>query len=849
MIALLLATALALPPGAEAVRIGDDAWPEKVSAVREGEKVWWWSHDCAPSTSECIAPVVRSVQVVDTASGKPLPGARVIWGTDPMRKDLPDAFLPFAITGAGGEAVLRLPRDARVRMRVDGPRAASWWQSVAPGHTTVRLTAVPASPSPVQLTTGGSEPATRAVVQLEGSDVRSWAIARDGRITLPALPAGPVQLVAWSEASAPLVMEVDPGSVPRTIDLPRGVSIRGRVIDARRRPIEGAAIEAVVPIGKLPRGLRRHAKSTGAGTFVLRGIPAGAVQLKLTRAGRASAVRRIDADGDVDAGDITLRAARQIALRVVDAEGAPVTGATVRAAGSPPATTGSDGIARLDSVAAEEDVPVTITAQGFRDAEVDVPPDTKFPLDVALSRGVRVLGRVVDAESGESAGPGDVRIDNNGGQHIVAFDESGLIDIGGLDEGSLAVEIRANAHAPRSLEARTVAAGETWDLGTLSMDPGTILTGRILDRDRGGAVPGARIRVLRRGDFDVALAAVMKDWIEARSNDEGMFVVRGLASGSYVVLVGAPGFAPRVLTADADAEALDVKLDRARGLAIDCAPAHRCGTEARLLYGGSAYPWASASATMHEGRARILTAAPGTALLRLVERGEIVHEREVQIGATPETTIEIRLATATLRGTVASAGRPRRDGGSVELRARTAPSAGMPVYVQHRTPDRQSLGGAWQTELPALRMAQVGDGGHFEFAELDPGEYDATYRREGITTTPVRLLVRPGTSHFVLDVAPGQVRGRVLHENGAPAAFAAVRIVDASGSQAVAHADRLGNFETLGIAEGRALLVAGNEHAEASAEVMVSARGAAVVEMVMRPRADRPALTPFRSAE
>jgi hypothetical protein len=103
MIALLLAATLALPAGAEAVRIADDAWPEKIAEVRAGERVWWWSKDCVPqlltagpSAMECAAPMVRRVLVVDRDSGKKLPGARVVWGTDAMRVDLPDAMLPSA---------------------------------------------------------------------------------------------------------------------------------------------------------------------------------------------------------------------------------------------------------------------------------------------------------------------------------------------------------------------------------------------------------------------------------------------------------------------------------------------------------------------------------------------------------------------------------------------------------------------------------------------------------------------------------------------------------------------------------------------------------------------------------
>jgi hypothetical protein len=846
MIALLLAATLALPAGAEAVRIADDAWPEKIAEVRAGERVWWWSKDCVPqlltagpSAMECAAPMVRRVLVVDRDSGKKLPGARVVWGTDAMRVDLPDAMLPSAITGVDGDALLQFPPSGMVRVRVDGPRAASWWQSVTPGDAPVRLAAVPASPASVQVTVAGSEPALHAVVQIEVSDVRSWAVARDGRITIPAIPPVPVTVATWSDASAPVVMELDAAQLPRVLDLPRGWSVSGRIVDARRRPIEDAAIEGIVAIGKLPRGLRRHARSTRAGTFVLHGIPAGPMQLKFRKAGRATVVRGIEAVGDVDAGDITLRASRQLALRVVDSGGRPVAGATARVTGGPSGSTGRDGIARIDAVSAEDDVAVQVAAEGFRATEIEVAVDAKFPLDVELSRGVRVIGSVVSAKSGERAGPGDVLVNNNGTQRVVTFDESGAIDIGGLDQGKLAFEIRAQAMTPLKIDARTLSAGEIWDLGTLRLDQGAAIAGIVLDGQM--PLPGARIRALRRSGVDAGLAVVMSDWIAATSGDDGAFTVAGLASGSHVLLFDALGFAPRVVTVDVDADAGDgdakpmkVALERARGLAIDCAPVRRCGSEARLLYAGAEYPWASASATLRDGKARIAAAAPGNSLLRLVGEGQVVHERTVAIGAAAETEVEIRLVDATLRGIVSSAGRARRDGGTVELRARTSPSAGVPIYLEHRTPDGQVSGGAWQSDLPSMESAPVDESGQFVFAELEPGQYEAIYRREGRASRPVTLTAGPGISNVVIEVAPGELRGRVMKEDGTPAGFATVKIIDASRSELVVRSDQFGRFEAIGIAAGRAIVSAESDRMHAATEVDIDLRGTASVELVMR---------------
>ncbi|HYC62388.1 MAG TPA: carboxypeptidase-like regulatory domain-containing protein [Thermoanaerobaculia bacterium] len=796
MIAILLATALALPPGAEAVRIGEDRWPEKAEkrdAPKTGQRLWWWSRDCAPQlltpevpAIECKAPVVRRVHVVDRDSNKKLPGARVIWGTEAMLADIPDAMLPFAIADAEGNALVHVPADDGVRVRVDGPRIASWWQSAE-----TKLAAVPASPQSLNMNVEG-EPATFVLVQFElpnlggSTGPRSWAVARDGRVTLPALPPVPMMMIAWSRTSAPMAMNVEAAALPRTLELPRGMEVSGRIVDSRRRPLEGAAIEAVFAIANLPRGLRRRVQSTRAGTFVIRGIPAAPVQLTFRKTERATLVRGIDAGSETDLGDITLHPARSIVVRVIDADGQPVAGARVRAAAGALGTTGKDGTARLEAIAADDEVSIHVTASGFRDAETSADPDAKSPLVVEMSRGVRVIGRVTRLwsaatpvaafqcrsascgaapEAGASAWKApadaaalhmDVLVMNNGGQHIERFDESGAIDIGGLDEGTLALEIRAPGFRPHAIPQRTVLTGETVDLGALELSEGAMLSGRVVDRENDAPLSGVHVRVLRPRAMGAGVAVAMNDWIETTSDEDGAFRVAGLASGPHVLLFDAAGFAPRVMNAEArekESEAVEVELDRARVLSIECAPIARCGSDVRLLYAGSAHPWASIPAALQEGKARIVSAPPGQAVLRFVRSGAVVHERTVHIGMAAETAVQVWLATATLRGTIMTAGRARRDGGTVELRSRAA-SGGIPVYVEHRTPDGLSTGGAWQSEIPSFATAVVDDAGNFVFEELNLGEYDATYRGDDVSSKTLAIVVRPGASHVMLEVEP-----------------------------------------------------------------------------------------------
>ena len=144
--ALSLAAALAFPPGAETIVVSADSWPERqrVQTLGRGERVWWWTQDCAPQMLPAddanIACAPTAPLRVSTAAH-----ARVIWATDAMLVHLPDALLPFALADVDGNAVLHVPARGAVQVRVDGPRSASWWQTAAAGAT-LHLVAVSASP-------------------------------------------------------------------------------------------------------------------------------------------------------------------------------------------------------------------------------------------------------------------------------------------------------------------------------------------------------------------------------------------------------------------------------------------------------------------------------------------------------------------------------------------------------------------------------------------------------------------------------------------------------------------------------------------------------------------------------
>jgi hypothetical protein len=381
---------------------------------------------------------------------------------------------------------------------------------------------------------------------------------------------------------------------------------------------------------------------------------------------------------------------------------------------------------------------LTVKARGFRSNEIDVNPKTEV---IELSRGVRVIASLINAKTG------NVLVLNNGARRVVAF-ENGAIDIAGLDAGTLAIEIRANGLAPMPIAERVVIEDETLDLGPLQLNEGVAIAGRVVAED--APVANAVIRALRHREDGPAIAFVMRDWIETRTDDDGTFVISGLTDGSHVLIVEAAGFAPRVVTAEKD---VTIELDRARTVIVDCAPVHRCGDEARLLYGGAGYPWASSSALLRDGRAQIAVAPPGAALLRLIRDGQVIDERRIDVGDDDETTIAIRLGTTRVSGVVVADGRPRR-GGVVELHRELGDAGGMPVWIESRTAEGQVADARWLNAPARIETAVVDDAGRFTFDDVDPGEFQIAYHDDSGTVTPLRVVIPPAPEFRVMLTIP-----------------------------------------------------------------------------------------------
>jgi hypothetical protein len=867
-LALFLAAALSLPSPANAVRVAPDGWPvaadpQKIEAPAAGERIWWWSPDCAAQrlTTEapeaaCRAPRKQAIRVLDE-HGKPVAGARLIWASGDMLSDLPETLLPFTTSLDDGSAELALPPGETAYVRVAGPRLASWWQKVA---TTTPSTAAPIrlqASSAVELhprlrLEGGS--AARSIIELEPAGIvslpdapRAWGAAdRDG-VTLLPIPRMAVQYTAWCDDCEPAGGAATTADFPPLLTMRRGSSAAGRIVDAKRAALADAKLEAVFRLPNASRGLRRRATSDASGRFALHGLASGPVQLLIRKPGYATVIRMLDGRGaGIDLDDVVLRRARKLLVRVTDRDGKAVAGAEITSAEGARATTAATGAATLDSIPADEELDLAIRARGFRPATITVPRNAKSAVDAVLSRGVRVLATLRKGGSRELAGAGTVLVTNNGARRLVRIDEPGKLDVGGLDAGTLSLEIRADGLAPYPVAERTLRADEVWNLGDVAIPAGAAITGKVIARLTGAPVPGAKIRALRRSSWGPVGSFAMRDWSEAVSGDDGAFAVAGLHAGPQVMLVEAAGFAPRLITPqagdDGSADAGEVSLDIARELVVRCTPVRRCGSEAKLLFAGREMPWASVSASMQDGVAHIVPAGSGTSTLALLDRGHTVHERSVEISSTSDRTeVAVALATVAVEGVVTSGGRPCRRG-SVALVRESGGGGVMPVYVESRTPEGQVAGSRWLTDMPQREVAGVDERGHCLFADLQPGIYRATYSDEGAAANAIRIEV-PAAERFTfaLDVPAGAVGGRIVDERSAPVAFASVELRDAGGEAHTAMSSASGEFTMHGIPPGRASLRARSGDAEGSADVTIEPPQTATADLVLRKK-ERPEL-------
>jgi RNA polymerase sigma-70 factor (ECF subfamily) len=466
-----------------------------------------------------------------------------------------------AVASAPGAVASRPPDEVATR--------AAAAAADAPGQLTltgqVRRRGVPYADAAVSLR-------WFAGYEADGAVLAQHAVAcdRDGRFTWRGPRRDAVATVVavtpdqpLRTSCTPVAVEPDDASAELDVEVtPLDCVLHGRVHDRGGAPIAGA---------RLAVNLWRETETTTGpdGAYEMR-VPTEAWPLLVSAPGRRNRLL----EGYVPTGatrhalDIELEPGEQRVGRVVDAHGAAVAGATVRASGLPrPIETDADGRFTLDGLAPGSRHRVTAAKAGFQRAET-MTGSSRDPLELVLQPGVAVVVRVV-TPAGAPVGGAVVRVGADTMQPPARKGVSGPDGRLRLDDlGTRAVRVVVEKAGSPATWVQVEPASTNGEV-PIVLRPGFGLRGTVFDGN-GAPLAGASVYCEREQGVGVERAVGSR----ATTGPDGRFELRGVPGEPCIVyafhaenergsvsfqggaladtvlrLVPAPGVAGRVLDA------------------------------------------------------------------------------------------------------------------------------------------------------------------------------------------------------------------------------------------------------------------------------------------------------------
>jgi hypothetical protein len=505
------------------------------------------------------------VEVRAAGKGTPVAGARV---------ELRSTLVWRAESDANGLAVLTGVGPGARPLRVEAPGFAPAAELVPtePGaavqRVQVRLSAGAAVSGRV-LDPGG-RPVEGARVWPRSSsqpfpviDPAFDAVTTDGagRFVIAALAPGSYQLAAShpafaATATAPL--RIPPGGLENLeIRLPAGGRLAGEVRDAAGAPAAAVQVRVGALSRTLPWNDTREVFTDGAGKFSLSGLPRRTVQV--VALGPRGASRMVSADlsaADTASVTLTLEQTGSLEGLVVDGKGQPIAEAQVSARGAPPADQPllwdlrggpmqvSDGSGRFRFAGLPDG------EYRLRAARPDAPPDGWHLQPETLARtgqnDVRVLVRGDGSVSGralfaDGAVPVSFTVRIGPLRSAPFAGGDGRFSLA-APAGDRELTISGPGFASRKLPV-AVAEGADRDLGTVTLERGRAVTGRVLAAD-GTPVEGATVAAgwgLTGSGVSLYIANESVGAQETTSDRDGRFSFGGFDDRRLVVVADREG--------------------------------------------------------------------------------------------------------------------------------------------------------------------------------------------------------------------------------------------------------------------------------------------------------------------
>ena len=607
----------------------------------------------------------------------------------------------------------------------------------------------------------------------------------NGRLALPAMAAGETLRLAVRDPRFAYFQGLLPAG-PHTIELSAGRTLRGIVRDAEKRPLAGVTVQALLPVEKEPgRRGRLSIETDGEGRFELAGLPAIRCFTSWTHPAFATHRRWVDLNRDGEL-EITLDAGRTVPVQVKNSAG-PLQDATLREPESGEIwSTDAEGRATLQGLPAGTPLSLEIEAQDHLPRKIQLPRHDE-EIQVSLERGGQLRFRVLDGSGGTPLERLSLswRQDRVNHRSEVQGIE-GYFRLGGLGTGPIELRIEAEGYRPTHLELRS---GEgTQDLGTLLLDPGVVIEGRLWDLNRDRSLAGALVTLPRRSPQGSLAARHFQHVQTTRTDDQGLFRLRGLPTGSVCAEIQHADLPPTPLPIQdlETSELRDLGLlllsegHRVRGRVVDAAgqglSSQRVELRSLDLYNPCLRLETQSDDT---GDFAFPAVAPGRYFAAVRGKQRLLAARSIEIDDRDRDIGEIRIHSRRFAGRVSI--NDTTTEGTLTFEASgtgVADFRPIPVFVSYRGPgthgDQRLI-----NDLGTRFGTAVEADGTYETQQVFPArEALITYRPKG---SPAELLHRAripadGESPLDLDFQGAPITGQVLDEERNPLAGVALEL-------------------------------------------------------------------------
>ncbi len=630
-----------------------------------------------------------------------------------------------------------------------------------------------------------------------------------GRFRIRGLAPGPHSIAAVTAGRGPAVVVVEAwrtdAPVRTAIDLPRGRSIAGTLVDAAGRPIQRALVRLHLVAEGLFAFAGRSSRSDASGSFVLRDLAPGAHRVLVTLDGAElpNELESFVVDDTDDGLSVrwTLPETYSIEGRVVDTQGQGVPTAAVSTHGTRGRTdrtersswsdanhqvawTRPDGTFRLQGLGPGP-FQVHALRAGFGRAErTDVSAGTR-DLEIVLRERPALRGQVIDAETSEPVPVFTVETMHAQSLRVrgvefpsmrdraVAFRAAdGRFELCDRSPEVYRVVVVAPGYAPSTLQDVDLrSAGANL---VVRMGRGATIRGRIVDGASGAPLAAVRLDV---EDLARNVLRIREPPARASSRPDGSFEIHDVEPLDRAVVVArhdarVPTSSPVVrLVAGSTVEVGDLPMERGgscAGRVVDAAGRPHSGWELHFLAREPMHPVADglrAKTTDAEGRFRVEGLSAGVWTVNAYEPLRSARPIAGRQRRSVAGTVVIRSGETT---TVDFANRPegRRLRGRVRIGERAV--AGVWVRVEavndRSVPRSFSLLGGARTDAEGrfgLADAMLGPI-HLAIGNTSVGHSDSP----GASSTSYRFATTVlDEPELDLDVAippGGEIRGRVV---------------------------------------------------------------------------------------